>query len=92
MNIVAKKRYQAVGFPYNRMLKLSSSKGIRIDVPVLYVSWSLEDHSVIIQALFFQHHIHHSMCHFLMDIRYLTRRAGTTSKNRPKRENGKGTI
>ena len=46
MNIVAKKRYQAVGFPYNRLLKLSSSKGIRIDVPVLSVSWS-----VIIQAL-----------------------------------------
>ena len=51
MNIVAKKRYQAVGFPYNRLLKLSSSKGIRIDVPVLSNSWSLEDHSVIIQAL-----------------------------------------
>ena len=33
------------------MLKLSSSKGIRIDVPVLSVSWSVEDHSVIIQAL-----------------------------------------
>ena len=48
---VAKKRYQAVGFPYNRMLKLSSSKGIRIDVPVLSVSWSFVDHSVIIQAL-----------------------------------------
>ena len=48
---VAKKRYQAVGFPYNRMLKLSSSRGIRIDVPVLSVSWSVEDHSVIIQAL-----------------------------------------
>ena len=32
---VAKKRYQAVGFPCNRMLKLSSSRGIRIDVPVL---------------------------------------------------------
>ena len=48
---VAKKRYQAVGFPCNRMLKLSSSRGIRIDVPVLSVSWSSEDHSVIIQAL-----------------------------------------
>ena len=49
--VVAKKRYQAVGFPCNRMLKLSSSRGIRIDVPVLPVSWSFEDHSVIIQAL-----------------------------------------
>ena len=48
---VAKKRHQAVGFPYNRMLKLSSSRGIRIDVPVLPVSWSFVDHSVIIQAL-----------------------------------------
>ena len=48
---VAKKRYQAVGFPYNRMLTLSSSRGIRIDVPVLSVSWSVVDHSVIIQAL-----------------------------------------
>ena len=48
---VAKKRYQAVGFPCNRMLKLSSSRGIRIDAPVLYVSWSFEDHSVIIKAL-----------------------------------------
>ena len=48
---VAKKRYQAAGFPYNRMLKLSSSRGIRIDVPVLSVSWSVVDHSVIIQAL-----------------------------------------
>ena len=48
---VAKKRYQAAGFPCNRMLKLSSSRGIRIDVPVLSVSWSYEDHSVIIQAL-----------------------------------------
>ena len=48
---VAKTRYQAVGFPCNRMLKLSSSKGIRIDVPVLSVSWSVEDHSVNIQAL-----------------------------------------
>ena len=47
----AKKRYQAVGFPYNRMLKMRSSKGIRIDVPVVSVSWSVEDHSVIIQAL-----------------------------------------
>ena len=33
------------------MLKLRSSKGIRIDVPVLSVSWSVEDHYVIIQAL-----------------------------------------
>ena len=33
------------------MLKLSSSRGVRIDVPVLSVSWSFEDHSVIIQAL-----------------------------------------
>ena len=33
------------------MLKLSSSRGIRIDVPVLSVSWSFEDHSVKIQAL-----------------------------------------
>ena len=48
---VAKKRYQAVGFPYNRMLKLSSSRGISIDVPVLSASWSFVDHSVIIQAL-----------------------------------------
>ena len=48
---IAKKRYQAVGFPCNRVLKLRSSGGIRIDVPVLSVSWSLEDHSVIIQAL-----------------------------------------
>ena len=48
---VAKKRYQAVGFPCNRMLKLSSSRGIRTDVPVLSVSWSFEDHSVIIKAL-----------------------------------------
>ena len=46
-----KKRYHAVGFPYNRMLKLSSSGGIRIDVPVLSVSWSFVDHSVRIQAL-----------------------------------------
>ena len=33
------------------MLKLSSSTRIRIDVPVLSVSWSIEDHSVIIQVL-----------------------------------------
>ena len=33
------------------MLKLSSSRGIRIDVPVLSVSWSFVDHSVIVQAL-----------------------------------------
>ena len=51
MGSVAKKRYQAVGFPYNRMLKLSSSRGIRIDVPVLSVSWSAVDDTVIIQAL-----------------------------------------
>ena len=48
---VAKKRYQAVGFPYNRMLKLSSSTMIRTNVPVLSVSWSFVDHSEIIQAL-----------------------------------------
>ena len=48
---VAKNKYQAVKFPSNRMLKLSSSRGIRIDVPVLSVSWSFEDHSVMIQAL-----------------------------------------
>ena len=48
---LAKKRYQAVGFPYNRILKLSSTKEIRIDVPVLSVSRSVEDHPVIIQAL-----------------------------------------
>ena len=46
-----KKRYEAVGFPCDRMLKLSSSRVIRIDVPVLSVSWSFVDHSVIIQAL-----------------------------------------
>ena len=51
MGDVAKKRYQAVGFPYNRMLKWSSSRGIRIDVSVLPVSWSVVDNSVIIQAL-----------------------------------------
>ena len=39
---VAKKRYQAVGFPCNRMLKLSSSRRIRIDIPVLSVSWSFD--------------------------------------------------
>ena len=33
------------------MLKLSSSRGIRIDIPVLSVSWSFEDRLVIIQAL-----------------------------------------
>ena len=33
------------------MLKLSSGRGIKIDVPVLSVSWSSVDHSVIIQAL-----------------------------------------
>ena len=33
------------------MLKLSSSRGFRIDIPVLSVSWSFEDHAVIIQAL-----------------------------------------
>ena len=46
-----KKRYEAVGFPCDRMLKLSSSRVIRIDVPVLSVSWSFVDHSAIIQAL-----------------------------------------
>ena len=51
MSSVAKKRYQAVGFPCNRMLELSSSRGIRIDVPLLSISWSVEGHSVIIQAL-----------------------------------------
>ena len=51
VGLVAKKRYQAVGFPSNRMLKWSSSRGIRIDVPVLSVSWFFEDHSVTIQAL-----------------------------------------
>ena len=51
VELVAKKRYQAVGFPYSRLMKLSSSRGIRIDVPVLSVSWSFVDHSVIIQAL-----------------------------------------
>ena len=40
-----------MGFPYNRMLKLSSSRGIRIDVPVTSVSWCVVDHSVIIQAI-----------------------------------------
>ena len=48
---VAKQLYQAVGCPYNRMLKMSSSRGIRIDVHVLSVSWSVVDHSVIIQAI-----------------------------------------
>ena len=47
---VAKKRYRAAGFPCNRM-KLSSSRGTRIDIPVLFVSWSVVDHSVILQAL-----------------------------------------
>ena len=42
---VDKNGYQAVGFPYDRMLKLRSSKEIRIDVPVRSVSWSVEDHS-----------------------------------------------
>ena len=51
MACCSKKRYQAVGFPYNRMLKLRSNRGIRIDVPVLPVSGSVVDHSVIIQAL-----------------------------------------
>ena len=51
LGLEAKKWYQAVGFPCNRMLKLSSSRGIRIDVPVLSVSWCFEDHSVIIKAL-----------------------------------------
>ena len=48
---VPKKRYQAVGFPYNRMMKLSNSRGIRIDVTVLCVSRSVVDHPVILQAL-----------------------------------------
>ena len=48
MRPVAKKRYQAVGFPCNRMFKLSSSRGIRIDAPVLSVSWSFEDHSCLL--------------------------------------------
>ena len=48
---VAKERYQAVGFAYNRMLMLSSSGGIRIDVLVLSVLWSVVDHSVILQTL-----------------------------------------
>ena len=39
LRFVTKKRYQAVGFPYDRMLELSSSREIRIDVPVLSVSW-----------------------------------------------------
>ena len=51
LGTVSKKRYQAVGFPCCRMLKLRSSREIRIDVPVLSVSWSFEDYSVIIQAL-----------------------------------------
>ena len=51
LRFVDKKRYQVVDFPCNRMLKLSSRRGIRLDVPVLSVSWSFEDHSVIIQAL-----------------------------------------
>ena len=51
LTTVAKKTYQAVGFPCNRMLKLSSSRGIRVDVPVLSVSGSFEDYSVIIQGL-----------------------------------------
>ena len=33
------------------MLETSSSREIRFDVPVLSVSWSVEDHSVRIQAL-----------------------------------------
>ena len=33
------------------MLKLSNSRGIRIDVAVLSVSWFVVDHAVIIQAL-----------------------------------------
>ena len=40
-----------MGSPYNRMLKLSSSRGVRIDVPVLSVSWSVVVYSLIIQAL-----------------------------------------
>ena len=46
--ICSQKRYQAVGFPYNRMLKLNSSRGIRADVPVLSVSWSFVDHLSLI--------------------------------------------
>ena len=49
--LCSQKRYEAVGFPCNRMLKLSSSRVIRIDVPVLSVSWNFVDHSVIIEAL-----------------------------------------
>ena len=45
------KTHQAVGFPYNRMLKLSSGRGIRMDIPVLSVSRSCVDHSAIIQDL-----------------------------------------
>ena len=48
---VAKKWYQALGFPYSRVLKLSSSRGVRIDVPVLSVKWSVMHHFVTIQAL-----------------------------------------
>ena len=33
------------------MLKLSRNRGVRTDVPVLSVSWSFVDHSMIIQAL-----------------------------------------
>ena len=33
------------------MLKLSSSRGVRIDVPVLFASWSVVVHSVIIQDI-----------------------------------------
>ena len=43
--------YQAVGFTYNRMLKWSSNRGIRIDVSVLSVSSSVVDHSVKIQTI-----------------------------------------
>ena len=50
-SLCSQKRYQAVGFPYNRVLKLSSSRGTRIDVPVLSPTWSFVHHSVIIQAL-----------------------------------------
>ena len=43
---VAKKKVPSRRISIYRMLKLSGSKGIRIDVPVLSVSWSVEDHSV----------------------------------------------
>ena len=45
--VVAKKKVRSRTVSYDRMSKLSSSRGIRIDVPVLSVSWSVVDHSVI---------------------------------------------